>query len=133
MAQRRKRLPSPRVGTTVGSSPDAGPRVANAVLALVGSVIALTPVLLGQRPIVEDPFMLSQEASSHPDWIRALVAQIQARRFPVVVLELSAARGSAWYQSHPPVFDLPVVQAVNNSYRLAGRVDGLYVYTPRAS
>ena len=107
--------------------------MANAVLALVGSVIALTPVLLGQRPIVEDPFMLSQEASSHPDWIRALVAQIQARRFPVVVLELSAARGSAWYQSHPPVFDLPVVQAVNNSYRPAGRVDGLYVYTPRAS
>ena len=44
------------------------------------------PVLLGQRPLVEDPFLLARIGQQRPDLLRALTRRIRSHSFEAVIL-----------------------------------------------
>ena len=90
------------------------------------------PVSLGQLPVVLDPFMLLRLSHDRPGAVDDLIGRIRSRDFELVVLlePLEPVDRSWWNEQH---FGPDVVRAIDDAYRLAGRVDGYYLYEPRVS
>jgi hypothetical protein len=89
-----------------------------------------TPVSLGQRPVVLDPFMLRRLQDRDPAAVQRLVERIQAREFELVVLvvPLQTPDQEWWRDMH---FGTRVTQALADAYTDDGRVQGYYLYRPR--
>jgi hypothetical protein len=88
------------------------------------------PVLLGERPVVLDPFMLLRLAQRRPDAYRALIARVRAREFDKVLLLEPLDGGSV---DHFDTLHLgrPLVDAVGAAYALERSEAGYHVYVPR--
>ncbi len=90
---------------------------------------AYVPVVLGQTPVVLDPFMLLRIGRKDPAVVQQLIDRIDARQFRYVVLvvPLQPVDQPWWNQMH---FGPDVVRALARSYRYTGRDQGYYVYEP---
>jgi len=73
------------------------------------------PALLGERPVVLDPFAFDRLIRSHPDWSRKLAARVEARDFDELVLQSPIRKAD----EH---FGPEVDAAIEKDYRLAERV-----------
>jgi hypothetical protein len=88
------------------------------------------PVLFGQRPVIEDPFMLLRVGRDHPQWLRPLIRSIRSRTFDEIVLMESIRTAPRWYFSEWEM-GTPVIRAVAHAYRLQAHAEGYYIYVPR--
>ena len=89
------------------------------------------PVLLGQMPIVLDPFMLRRLDELRPETVDVLVARIKRKEFDHVVMINPLDEDDFWWQYYH--FGLRVVRALRAAYVFVGKVDGYYVYQPSHS
>ena len=87
------------------------------------------PVLLGQRPIILDAFMLRRLAEVHPEEIEMLVGRVTRREFDHVAMVVPLDEEDFWWQHYH--LGLPLVTALREQYVFSGRVDGYYLYQPR--
>jgi hypothetical protein len=89
------------------------------------------PISLGQTPVVLDPFMLPRLADKYPDAIPDLVERIEAHEFDVVVLvQPLEPVDRAWWSDLDLGID--VARAISREYGFVGRMQGYYLYEPRA-
>jgi hypothetical protein len=85
------------------------------------------PVLMGQRPVVLDAWILLRMAPSKPEWIHGLADRISRREFDKIVLLESVE--SDWYkETH---FGPALVDRIAQQYRLFTKVHGYHIYVPR--
>ena len=80
--------------------------------------------------------MLRKILADNPDWERALVREIEDRRFTKVVLVRELDPSDTWWRDFD--FGVPVARAISGSYRLlevpddvVGGSPRLWVYVPR--
>jgi hypothetical protein len=89
------------------------------------------PILLGQLPIVADPFMLRRLDEVQSETVDVLVGRIERGTFDHVALINPLDADDAWWRDYH--FGLRIVRALRKSYVLIGQVDGYYLYQPRGS
>jgi hypothetical protein len=114
----------------------AGSRLAEirAVLAFAGTPVLsedpLVPLVAGEAPAIQDPWMLRLVAERDPALARPLLDALRARRPGAVVLfqDLAAPGADAWY-ARGNLGPGPVAE-VRRGYRLARRVGRYFVYVP---
>ena len=120
----------------VGNHPDAYPRYPLAAYVGRGDTMLsedpTIPLLLGQHPVVDDPFMLQRMQSSHSEWVAQLRTRIQRRAFDKLVL-VRPLSDKAWFARSD--FGTELADAMRRSYRLqaavAGSPESYWVYVPR--
>jgi len=87
------------------------------------------PLVLGERPVVLDPFMLRGLAEQHPEWVAALVDRISAKELDRVILLFPLDEApDDWYQRWH--LGPAVVAAISESYVLLSEREGFAVYGP---
>ncbi len=89
------------------------------------------PVMLGQDPIVQDPFMLRVIGKRHPEWVASLVERIDKHAFARILLTRRIDESTiGWYEGAN--LGRGVADAIRRSYRYVGEVEDAAVYEPRA-
>jgi hypothetical protein len=90
------------------------------------------PLSMGQDPVVLDPFMLLRLDRLDPRAVDPLIRRIEEGRFAYLVMinSLSPRNDYWWEQFH---FGPRVVAAMRRAYVLQERIDGYFVYRPRAA
>jgi hypothetical protein len=86
------------------------------------------PVLLGQRPVLVDPFTARLALAEHPEWARALAQRISAKEFDKIILVNGLAPGSSAYPDQ--FLGRTVNDAVVANYRTIYAEVNLYVNVP---
>ena len=87
------------------------------------------PVLLGQKPIILDAFMLRRMAEAHPESVDTLVERIEGQEFDHVAMVVPLDEDDFWWQYYH--FGLRIVTALREHYVFIDRVDRYYLYQPR--
>jgi hypothetical protein len=93
------------------------------------------PILLGQRPVVLDAFMLWSVARKDHEARDDLVRRLDTREFDAIVLfDRPEARSTSpdvrwWYDRQD--FGPEIVDAIERNYRLSSAVGGDWIYVPR--
>lgn len=102
--------------------------------AVVLSEDSTVPVILGQLPVVLDPFMLTRMGRAHPEWVDSLVQRLDRKEFDRVVLfnrpgfALDGSN-SFWRELH---FGPGVIEAIARNYRPAHVVSGYEIRVRRS-
>ena len=120
-----------RTGETL---PKYNPKPLASIVAAGDTLLAedpSVPVLLGQTPVVLDPFMLRHQDELHPETVDVLVARIERKEFDHVVMINPLDEDDFWWQYYH--FGLRVVRALRAAYVFVGKVDGYYLYQPARS
>jgi hypothetical protein len=91
--------------------------------------------ILGERPIVLDPYELQHLASTHPGWRDDFVRRLDAHEFDAIFLLYRPERWKRywsvrfWYtRIH---FGPEITAAIIRDYRETGRAAGMWIYRPR--
>jgi hypothetical protein len=121
--------------TTVrtGPMPQYKPRPLDEIVAPGDTLLSEDPgipILLGQAPVVLDPFMLRRFDEVQPHSVDALIARIDRAEFDYVATISELSGNDLWWQLH---FGPRVVTALRAAYVFMGRIDGYYVYQRRQS
>ena len=87
------------------------------------------PVLLGQTPVVLDPFMLRRLGEVQPETVNRLIARIERREFDHVATINSLDDDEFWWRHYH--FGMRVVRALRETYVFVGIADGYYLYEPK--
>ncbi len=97
---------------------DAHPLAPGSVADTLLSEDPYLPVSLERRPIVLDPFMLSQLGELHPEWIQSLAERIERQEFTRVVLlmDINDPDADAFYTDNH--LGPGVLSAMRERYRL---------------
>ncbi len=90
---------------------------------------ATIPILMGQRPILVDAWILLRIGRQHPEYIKPLISQIRAQTFDKVVLLRPADDPTDWFVAHE--FGENVRRALAENYVLWRVRDGYYVHVPK--
>jgi hypothetical protein len=88
-------------------------------------------VLLGQDPVILDPYVFRSLAPYHPDWVADLTARLQAHDFDAVVLLRDPTTPEAQEFYRDVHLGEDVVDAVIADYRLSVVVGDYHVYVPK--
>jgi hypothetical protein len=93
------------------------------------------PVMMGQLPVVGDPWVLLRLGDRHPRWRQDLVNRIQEQEFDAVLLlydiENPDEETRGFYEGAH--LGPQLIDAIRGSYCLTGTVDGLDLYRRIAS
>jgi hypothetical protein len=90
------------------------------------------PFLLGERPVVMDPFMFLTISADRPSWDRELVGRIERHEFDRVILQHRAGPSWArWYRYFD--FGTPIADAIRREYTQIAVVGGFHVYAPNGA
>lgn len=89
------------------------------------------PVLAGQRPYAIDPFMVRVLRERDASLREPLLDELRNRTFAAVVLssrDPSTDAGKTWYEKD--IFGPRFLPVLSENYRLAGTIEGQFVYLP---
>jgi hypothetical protein len=90
----------------------------------------LVPILLRERVIAPEPFMMRIVASKSPALAEQIGNQIRLRRFRAIILLRDPEVNAEWYSTMH--FGAPFVAAVKEHYPIVRRVGDFFVYLPPA-
>ena len=91
---------------------------------------ALISLAAGRRPAVSDAAPLNPLSSMSDPRALRVVADLERRRFTLIVLDDDLRASARWYRV--VYLGEPFVEALKAHYRAAGVVDGYYLYRPGA-
>ena len=92
---------------------------------------AYLPVLMNQRPIVTDAFMLLRIDQQYPEWVDGLIDRIKRQEFDVIVLFESVDR-TGWYFNQI-CFGPRIITAIDENYEEVAAVYAHHVFVRRKS
>jgi hypothetical protein len=91
--------------------------------------------MMGQLPVIGDPWVLLRTGNRHPRWREDLVNRIGQQEFDAVLLlyniEDPDEETRGWYEGAH--LGSPLINAIRRSYCWTGIVDGLALYRRAAS
>jgi hypothetical protein len=87
-------------------------------------------VLLGQDPVILDPYAFRSVAHERTEWAAEVTGRVSRQEFAAVVLVRDASRADAREYYRAVSIGNDVIEAVVSNYRLAGVVGELHVYVP---
>jgi hypothetical protein len=87
------------------------------------------PVLLDERPVILDAFMLLRLDRKHPDRTSELVRRLDRRAFSKIVLIRELDLADPWWRTNH--FGPRIVRSITRNYRLTAQIERYWVYEPR--
>jgi hypothetical protein len=89
---------------------------------------AALPVVLGQRPVVLDAFLLRRYEALYPEWYREFVERVRRGDYPLLVLlqDLERPIYPGWYKETN--FGVGLTEAFRSRYRFREKLGKFFIY-----